>query len=97
MAINSLIARLGTPDPIEIKKDVMALAAGFEMTRLGRAPARFDPEELDRLNAKILHETDYADIADKLTALGVGGGEAFWLAVREILKKYRYCRAVANN
>ena len=87
MAINSLIARLGTPDPIEIKKDVMALAAGFEMTRLGRAPARFDPEELDRLNAKILHETDYADIADKLTALGVGGGEAFWLAVRGNLEK----------
>ena len=87
MAINSLIARLGTPDPVEIQTDVMALATGFDLTRLGRAPARFDPEELDRLNAKILHETDYADIADKLATLGVGGGEAFWLAVRGNLEK----------
>ncbi len=82
MAINSLIARLGTPDPIEVQMDLQQIAKGYEFTRLGRAPARFSPEELNRLNIKILHDMDYANVADKLMALGVAGDEVFWDAVK---------------
>ena len=53
---------------------------GFE--KLSRAPARFDAEELRALNAKLLHILPYEAVAERLTAMGVGGGEAFWNAVR---------------
>ena len=50
--------------------------------KLSRTPARFDPEELKRLNAKLVHAMDYADVRDRLAGLDADGGEAFWLAVR---------------
>ena len=86
-AVTGLLARLGTADPVEPRPGPDALVAGFDIGRLGRAPARFDPEDLDRLNAKVLQVLPHADVADRLAALGVGGGEAFWLAVRGNLSR----------
>lgn len=79
MALNSLLARLGSADPVEPQPDLNALVAGFDLGRFSRAPARLDPHELDLLNAKILHASDYAALRDRLPA---GATEAFWLAVR---------------
>jgi hypothetical protein len=33
--------------------------AGFDFSRFGRAPARFDEAELAQLNARILHQTPF--------------------------------------
>lgn len=82
MAINSLVARLGTPDPVEVRASLPELASGYDLTRLGRAPARFDPEELTRLNTKILHEASFEAVQGKLADLGVSGGAEFWEAVK---------------
>ncbi len=79
-AITSLLAKLGTADPVLPQTDLMALAESFDFERVGRAPARFDMAELEALNAKILHETPYAKVADRLAPLGVG--EALWEAVK---------------
>jgi glutamyl-tRNA synthetase len=82
MAINSLLARLGTADPIEPKADLAALVAGFDLARFGRAPAKFDSAELGNLNARILHVTPFDAVSARLPA---GATEAFWLAARENL------------
>jgi glutamyl-tRNA synthetase len=82
MALNSLIARLGTADPVEPVQDMATLIAGFDMARLGRAPARFDAEDVMRLNARILHDIPYARAAERLVALGAPEGDAFWDAVK---------------
>lgn len=79
-AITSLLARLGTAEPVVPERDLRALAEGFDFAKLGRAPARFVPAELDQLNAKILHTTPYSDVADRLKSLGVS--EKLWEAVR---------------
>ncbi|MEO0398203.1 MAG: glutamate--tRNA ligase [Pseudomonadota bacterium] len=79
-AIASLLARLGTSEPVRPEPSLAALAADFDFAKAGRAPARFDSEELASLNAKILHETPYATLADRLAPLGVE--EALWNAVR---------------
>ncbi|MBB5517428.1 glutamate--tRNA ligase [Amphiplicatus metriothermophilus] len=79
-AITSLLARLGTADPVTPERDLMALAAGFDFARLGRAPARFDPADLDALNAKILHAAPYEAVADRLAAFGVS--KPVWEAVK---------------
>ncbi len=81
MSINSLIARLGTADAIRAESAMQKLIDGFDLSRLGRAAARFDMEDIKRLNAKLLHDMAYADIAPRLKALGVEGDEVFWQAI----------------
>ncbi|MCQ8185570.1 glutamate--tRNA ligase [Parvularcula maris] len=78
-AVTSLLARLGTSQPVEPVLSMEKLAEGFSFDILGRAPARFDPEELKLLNAKILHEMSYEDVADRLERLGVS--QPIWEAV----------------
>ena len=82
MSLNSLVARLGTADPVEPVQDMATLIAGFDITRLGRAPARFDVEDVNRLNARILHDMPYEAVADRLAALGAPEGAAFWDGVK---------------
>lgn len=88
MSLNSLIARLGTADPVEPVQDMASLIDGFDMSRLGRAPARFDPEDVARLNARILHDMSFADARPRLAALGAPEEEAFWLGVRGNLNRF---------
>ena len=80
-AITSLLARLGTSDPVIPVKDTKSLVEGFDLERVGRAPARFDPVELELLNGKILHETNYADVHPRLETYGVN--EEMWNVLRE--------------
>ncbi len=65
-AIIALLARIGTSDPVEVIVDVEPLIATFDFARFGRAPARFDEEELAQLNQKIVHLLDYADVKARL-------------------------------
>ncbi len=79
-AITSLLAKLGTADPVEPVRDLAALAQSFDFDRVGRAPARFDEAELEALNAKLLHETPFCDVETRLGDMGVN--EAIWNAAR---------------
>ena len=65
-AIVALLARIGTSDPVEPIADVEPLIATFDFARFGRAPARFDEEELAQLNQKVVHLLDYADVKARL-------------------------------
>ena len=79
MAINSLLARLGTSQPVEPKKSLAELAEGFDFAHFGRAPAHFDLAEVEQVNAKLLHHLDYADVADRLPE---GATEEDWNLLR---------------
>lgn len=78
-AIVALLARLGTADPVDPALDAAALAASFDLSRFGRAPARFDEADLHRVNAQIVHRLPYARVA---RILPEGMGEAAWDAIR---------------
>src|SRR5262249_4620362 len=82
MAILSLLARLGTSDAVEPVTDMDVLVKGFSLDKIGRAPARFDADELEALNARILHTMPYAQVRERLSAVGVSGDETFWNAIR---------------
>lgn len=75
----SKLARLGTSDPVEPFASAEPLIASFDFARFGRAPARFDEDELRQLNARVVHQLDFAAVADRLPE---GMGEAAWLAIR---------------
>ncbi len=81
MAINSLLAKLGTSDPVEARRTLAELAAEFAFAKISHAPARLDPDDLKRLSVKLLHLKPYAEVAES-----VPGGEALWLAIRDNLE-----------
>jgi glutamyl-tRNA synthetase len=82
MTVLSHLAKIGTSDPVEARATLEQLASEFDFKKIGRAPARFDPEELKRVNAQLLHQYDYATVKDRLAKLGADKGEAFWNAIR---------------
>jgi len=82
LAILSHSAAIGTSDAVTAHQSLDALIGNFDLAKVSRAPARFDMAELRAVNARLLHERAYADVAELLAETGVGGGEAFWLAVR---------------
>jgi glutamyl-tRNA synthetase len=82
MTVLSHLAKIGTSDPVEGRTSVNQLAEEFDFGKIGRAPARFDPEDLKRLNAALLHQLDYAAVKDRLAKLEADCGEAFWNAIR---------------
>ena len=89
MAVNSLLARLGTADAIAPVSSLAALIQGFELGRFGRASPRFDPDELSRLNARLLHAMTFAEAGPRLAALGLASAdERFWRAVRSNLERF---------
>ncbi|MBE8219996.1 MAG: glutamate--tRNA ligase, partial [Alphaproteobacteria bacterium] len=84
MSLTSLLARLGSADAVEAAPDMETLIKDFDMDRLGRAPARFDNEDLHRLNALILRDMPYEKIETRLAEMGASGDSLpeFWNCIR---------------
>jgi len=79
IALIALLARIGTSDPVVPVTEADDLIEQFDFARFGRAPARFDEQELALLNQKIVHQLDYETVKDRLPD---GMGEEAWLALR---------------
>ena len=88
MAVVSLLARLGTSDPIEPFTDIEKIIESFDISKFSRGTPKFDAEELLRLNAKILHETSFDDVNVRLAQMDmVDMDEEFWLAIRPNIER----------
>ncbi len=87
LALASYLAKIGTSDPVEPKSSLGELSAEFEFSKIGRAPARFDPGELAALSAKLLHRLEYAEVCEQLALLDCDIGPEFWEAVRSNITK----------
>jgi len=97
MAIISLMARLGTSDPIEAFTDIKSLIDTFDFSKFSRNPPKFDTEELLRLNSRILHDTSFGDIKSRLDEIGLGDiDESFWNSVRTNIEKLEDAKEWAN-
>jgi glutamyl-tRNA synthetase len=88
MAVAALAVLTGTAEAVRPVRDLDELASLVALDTVSRAPARFDPAELGLINARLLHAMDYATAAPRLAAMGITGGEAFWLAVRGNLEHF---------
>jgi len=83
-ALGALLARIGTSDPVEPVADLADLVDGIDFARFGRAPARFDLDELRQINARTLHLLPYDKVADRLPA---AIDTAAWAAIRPNLSR----------
>ena len=90
MAIASLLARIGTSDPVEVGDSLDQLAEAFSFEKIGRASARFDEGELMQLNAEIVHARPFEAVRETLAALDPRAArETFWLTVRANCERVR--------
>lgn len=87
MAILSLLAKLGTSDAVEACDNIEKLISGFSFDKIGRAPARFSPDDVYRLNEQLLHNSNYIDILPKFEKLGIAIDENFWNLIRKNIAK----------
>ncbi len=85
MALLSLMARLGSSQPVELAANIDEIAAGFDLTTFGASPTKFDAGDLVPLSAHVLQATDYADVAAEVAALGLPDAlaQSFWNVVRD--------------
>ncbi len=84
MALLALLARIGTSQPVEPVATLEELAETFAFAHFGRAPAHFDPHEVELLNARLLHRLDFAAVADRLPP---GTSDEDWLLLRPNLAR----------
>jgi glutamyl-tRNA synthetase len=84
-ALLSMMSRLGSSDPVELRSEMETLIEGFDISRFNSAPTKFDAEDLKPLTAKYLQTLPAADVADEIRALGVPDDQAelFWDVTRK--------------
>ena len=85
MALLSMMARLGSSQPIELAANHDDLIAGFDLSSFGAAPTKFDAEDLFPLTRAHLRALPLPAVADHIRSLGVPDAQAaaFWDITRE--------------
>ena len=83
LAMLDVLARIGTSQPVE-PLSLDELAASFDFAHFGRAPAHFDPHDVELLNARLLHGLDYSSVRDRLPEVAT---EEDWILLRPNLER----------
>ncbi|MDB5492077.1 MAG: Glutamyl-tRNA(Gln) synthetase [Micavibrio sp.] len=88
MAIIDFLALLGSSESIEPFTAIPDLLEKFDISKFSKGAPKFDVEELIKLNAKVIHHTDYAAVKSRLDDMGLSDlDENFWNAVRPNLTR----------
>ena len=84
-ALLSLMARLGSNQPVELRMSLDALAEGFDLSQFGASPTKFDAEDLWPLTRERNQHLPFEAVRDRITALGVPDdiAERFWSVARQ--------------
>jgi glutamyl-tRNA synthetase len=84
MALLSVLARIGTSQPVETAHSLKELADDFDFAHFGRAPAHFDLHEVELVNAKLIHSLPFEEAKSRLPD---GADEAIWALIRPNLTR----------
>lgn len=87
LAIAIVATLTGTSLSVEPYDSLDAIAEKLDFSMISHGSARFDPAELDNLNARLVHAMPYAEAAPRLSSMGLEG-EAAWLLLRENLVRF---------
>ncbi|HEV7291980.1 MAG TPA: glutamate--tRNA ligase [Devosia sp.] len=87
LAIAIMATLTGTSLSVEPYASLDDIAARLDFSMISHGPARFDPAELDTLNARLLHAISFEQVQPRLAAVGLDS-EALWLALRDNLIKF---------
>ena len=89
MAVLSLMARLGSSDPVELRSSVQEVVDGFRLDSFGAAPTKFDADDLWPLTQRVISAKPVEAMAGALSRAGVPAGlhAAFWAVLHENVAK----------
>jgi glutamyl-tRNA synthetase len=90
-AVAALAVLIGTSHAVEPVASLDDLMGKVDLADVSHSSARFDEAELAAINARTLHQMPFAAVEKRLAEAGIGGGEAFWNAVRGNLEKFSDC------
>ncbi len=84
MAVVSLAVLIGTSEPVSAMSDITELVKVFEPAMASKSAAKFDPSELDILNAVLVHDMPVERVEPQLSSWGVSQEvmRDFWHLVR---------------
>ncbi|SEH71525.1 glutamate--tRNA ligase [Paracoccus alkenifer] len=84
-ALLSLMARLGSNQPVALRMDLDELAEGFDLSQFGASPTKFDAEDLWPLTRERNQHLPYDTVRDRIAAMGVPDDIAprFWDVARQ--------------
>lgn len=86
LAVAIMASLTGTSLPVEPYESLEAIANRLDLSMISHGSARFDPHELETLNARIIHAMDFETALPRLEALGMADS-AVWHALRANLAK----------
>ena len=88
-ALLSMMARLGSSQPVEVRMSLDEIAAGFDLSQFGAAPTRFDQDDLWPLTRHANQQRPFAEVRGLIAGLGVpeGMAEAFWAVASHNITK----------
>ena len=100
-AINSLNASIGSSVDIEAYDSLNILATKFEITSLGRAPARYSNNQLYKLNSELLSNYNFEKIISLLGDNKGSFNKEFWDCIKNnisnISEVFEWIRVVDDN
>ncbi|KGJ03555.1 glutamate--tRNA ligase [Paracoccus sphaerophysae] len=84
-ALLSLMARLGSNQPVALRLSLDELAEGFDLSQFGASPTKFDAEDLWPLTRERNQHLPFDAVADRIAAMGVPAEVApqFWAVARQ--------------
>ncbi|HEY0275078.1 MAG TPA: glutamate--tRNA ligase, partial [Paenirhodobacter sp.] len=79
-ALLSMMARLGSSQPIELKLSLEEIADGFELGQFGAAPTKFDADDLVPLTRQRNQHLPFVAVQAQIAGLGIPDAQAeqFW-------------------
>lgn len=83
-ALLSLMARLGSSQPVELRMSLDEIADGFDIGSFGAAPTKFDAEDLWPLTRERNQHLPFVAVKDHIAGLGLPDAlaEPFWGMVK---------------
>jgi glutamyl-tRNA synthetase len=84
-ALLSVLARIGSSDPVELRTTMEELIEGFDISHFSSAPTKFDVEDLFPMTARYLQTLPLEAVAEDIAAIAVPDDKAalFWQVTRE--------------
>ena len=85
MALNSLLSKIGTSDPLDVFNNLTALVQEFDLSKFSRATPKFSRQELEHLNTKLLHKLSYEEVQKHINFPNLRA--EFWETVKPNISK----------
>lgn len=100
-AVVSLLAQIGTSEPIKIYKNFHELIENFDLKKFSKSSTNYDLSELETINQKLLQILDFNDVKAHLHKLNLSEiDEEFWQIMKlninflsEIEKWWKICKS----